>query len=229
VGEYNPDEMVKTNVLGTMNVIEAAIAAGVKRVVALSTDKACQPITTYGASKFMAEKLIIGANATGGGNTEFGVCRYGNVAGSNGSVIPYWKKLIEQDPDRILPVTDARCTRFWMTPKQAVDMVTWMATEDEHHLLAAPVLNAYRITDLAQAMWRPYHEVGMRAVEKIHETMWSEEEAKTLTWTDAGYLTISATPRKTSRSAIGTFGRSDQAYMMSVAELSRALSELEEA
>ena len=121
--EYNPFEAVKTNVFGAQNIIEAAIDKGVKKVVALSTDKACAPINLYGATKLCSDKLFIAGNAyCGDKDTRFAVVRYGNVAGSRGSVIPFFQKLVEEGA-RELPITDMRMTRFWLKLEQAVDMV----------------------------------------------------------------------------------------------------------
>jgi UDP-N-acetylglucosamine 4,6-dehydratase len=121
--EYNPIECIKTNVHGAENVIQAALANNVARIVALSTDKAANPINLYGASKLVSDKLFVAANNTAGGHrTRFSVVRYGNVAGSNGSVLPFFKKLIASDTDH-LPITDPEMTRFWITLDQGVDFV----------------------------------------------------------------------------------------------------------
>lgn len=173
VGEYDAGEMVKTNVLGAMNVIEAAQRAGVGRVVALSTDKACEPINCYGASKLAAEKLFLAANnASGSHGPRFAVVRYGNVAGSTGSVIPIWRRNLEQD--RFIVMTHAAATRFWMTKEQAVQLVMDTAAHMAGGELAIPDLPAYRLEDLAQAMGvRPdkVQVVGLRPGEKMHESM----------------------------------------------------------
>lgn len=168
VGAYNPAEMVKTNVLGAMNVIEAAQDAGVGRVVALSTDKAWQPISPYGQSKALAESLFLANNQSAG--PEFSVVRYGNVAGSAGSVIPRWRKLIASGADTV-PVTDPDCTRFWMTASDAAFAV--------HHQLRLPFrgvyfprgLPAYRLGDLAEAMGVEMEIRGLPDYEKMHEGM----------------------------------------------------------
>lgn len=172
VGEYNPDEIIKTNVIGSLNVIEAAQDAGVMNVVALSTDKAASPVNGYGASKLMAEKAFLAANnARGHRGPKFAVTRYGNVAGSTGSVIPLWREFLAAG--KSLPVTDPECTRFWMTIGEAVDLVMWSIGKE---LLVVPDLPAYRVGDLAAAMGGDMHVVGMRKGEKKHETMTSDDE-----------------------------------------------------
>lgn len=173
VGEYNPEEMVKTNVLGSMNVIEAARRAGVKRVVALSSDKACQPINAYGASKLMMEKLMLGANnARGFDGPLFVVTRYGNVAGSTGSVISNWRAALRNDPYAIVTLTDPNATRFWMTSSEAVQLVIKAATASNPLPIYIPDLPAYRLAELATAMdVKRLHIVGLGQGEKPHERM----------------------------------------------------------
>ena len=170
VGHYNPDEMVKTNVLGTMNVIEAARRAGVERVVFVSSDKAFAPVSPYGTSKALAEQLVLAANRQSLG-PRYVVCRYGNVAGSTGSVIPTWRaRIAAGEPIR---VTNPDCTRFWMTLEQAVELVLEAFTTDEDLLI--PQLPAYRLGDLASAMVAPggriLYPTGLAAWEKQHESM----------------------------------------------------------
>ena len=183
VGEYNPGEMVKTNVLGTMNVIEAAIDAKVKRVVGVSSDKACQPFNAYGASKLMMEKLVLGANNTRGRDGPlYSVCRYGNVAGSTGSVIPTWRAALKEGKGNIR-ITEPDATRFWMTIDQAVALVLGVAQGSPGGVLYVPGMDrdglhipqlpAYRLGDLARAMDlpRPIHVTGLGPGEKLHERM----------------------------------------------------------
>jgi UDP-N-acetylglucosamine 4,6-dehydratase len=171
VGEYNPDEMVKTNVGGALNVIDAAIDANVNKVVALSTDKACAPVNAYGASKLMAEKLFLAANnISGQRGPRFSVTRYGNVAGSTGSVIPLWRKMIADGID-IVPVTDPDCTRFWMSLDEAVDLVIDTAETMRGGELSIPQLPAYRLGDLAEAMNVGMRITGLGSHEKLHESM----------------------------------------------------------
>jgi UDP-N-acetylglucosamine 4,6-dehydratase len=175
VGEYNPGEMVKTNVIGTMNVIEAAIDAGVHKVVAVSSDKACQPINAYGASKLMMEKLILGAQSTRGRDGPiYSVCRYGNVANSTGSVIPTWLRAMENNSD--LFITDLTATRFWMTVDQAVALVLDTAETSPGGTLHVPDLPAYRLEALLMAMakgrtWARTITTGLGKGEKLHERM----------------------------------------------------------
>lgn len=178
VGEYQPGEIVKTNVLGTMNVIEAATDAGVRKVVALSSDKACQPVNAYGASKLMLEKLVLGANnARGATGPTFSVVRYGNVAGSTGSVIPNWRAAMEAGA--IVTVTDVAATRFWMRLDEAVALVLDVAENCPGGRLHVPELPAYRLGDLLSAMqlYPAYHNivvVGLGQGEKLHERMLEE-------------------------------------------------------
>ncbi len=171
-GFYNPIEMVKTNVNGAINVIEAAQDAGVRKVVALSSDKAWQPVSPYGYSKAMAESLFLAANNTvREGGTRFAVTRYGNVAGSAGSVIPKWREILETKyaiPE--VPVTDPDCTRFWMTMNQAVELVE-LAAERMSDEVMVPELPAYRLGDLAGAMNAQMRVSGLADWEKKHEGM----------------------------------------------------------
>lgn len=170
VGEYDSSEMVKTNVIGAMNVIEAATDAGVQKVVALSSDKACEPTNCYGATKFVSEKLFLAANNSKGAHGPiFGVCRYGNVAGSTGSVIPIWRRALEQA--RIVQLTHPDCTRFWMTLRQAVELVWDTAQTMVGGELAIPELPAYRLGDLADAMGVSSAITGLTPGEKLAESM----------------------------------------------------------
>jgi UDP-N-acetylglucosamine 4,6-dehydratase len=174
VGEYNPDELTKTNIVGAMNVIEACKDARVRNVVALSTDKAAAPCNAYGTSKLMSEKLFLAANNTRGAHgPKFAVTRYGNVAGSTGSVIPTWRQMLTEGQKR-LPVTDLECTRFWMTVDEAVDLVLYAIGFET---LMVPNLPAYRLGDLITALQADAEIIGMRNGEKRHESMISEDEA----------------------------------------------------
>jgi len=178
-GEYNPMEFIKTNVLGSQNVIDASIDAGVKRVVALSTDKASSPINLYGATKLTADKLFVAANNysyTYG--TTFSVVRYGNVMGSRGSVIPFFKNLAAQG--KPLPITDLRMTRFWISIEDAVKFVIdslEMMTGGE---LYVPRIPSMKIADLAHAVSADskLDEIGMRPGEKLHEEMISADDSR---------------------------------------------------
>lgn len=189
--EYNPFEFVKTNVLGSQNVIDASIDAGVKKVVALSTDKASSPINLYGATKLTADKLFIAANnySTPSG-TRMAVVRYGNVMGSRGSVIPLFRRLIAEGVP--LPITDPRMTRFWITLDQAVDFVLDSFASMQGGELYVPRIPSMRMTDLAEAM-APGHAtevIGIRPGEKLHEEMISAEDSyRTLLLSDRYVVT----------------------------------------
>lgn len=177
--EYNPFEFVKTNVLGSQNVIEAAIDAGVKKVVALSTDKASSPINLYGATKLTADKLFISGNHYAAAYpTRFAVVRYGNVMGSRGSVIPFFKRLGEEG--KPLPITDMRCTRFFITLDQAVEMVVNTFEFMQGGELLVPRIPSIKVTDLALAVvpGAELVDVGLRPGEKLHEEMISPEEGR---------------------------------------------------
>jgi UDP-N-acetylglucosamine 4,6-dehydratase len=171
--EYNPFEFVKTNVHGAENVIRAALDTGVERVVALSTDKAAMPINAYGATKLMSDKLFTAANNWAGSyKTKFAVVRYGNVVGSRGSVVPFFKKLIESGADH-LPITDERMTRFWITLPEAVNFVFDSFDTMQGGEIFVPKIPSVRIADLAKAMAPnlPQKIVGIRPGEKLHELM----------------------------------------------------------
>ena len=177
--EYNPFEAVKTNVLGAQNIIDAAIDRGVKKVVALSTDKACAPINLYGATKLCSDKLFIAGNAYCGlKDTRFAVVRYGNVAGSRGSVIPFFKKLVEEGAKE-LPITDMRMTRFWLKLEQAVEMVLEAIEHMQGGELYVKKIPSMKMTDLARAIAPDLKlvEVGIRPGEKIHEQMITTADA----------------------------------------------------
>lgn len=177
--EYNPWEFVKTNVIGSQNVIEACIDAGVQKVVALSTDKASSPINLYGATKLTADKLFITGNHYAAAYpTRFSVVRYGNVMGSRGSVIPFFRALAAQGQS--LPITDLRMTRFFITLPQAVTFVTDSFETMQGGELYVPKIPSMKITDLAQAVapGAQMHEIGLRPGEKLHEEMISAEEGR---------------------------------------------------
>jgi len=177
--EYNPYEFVKTNILGSQNVIEACIDAGVKKVVALSTDKASSPINLYGATKLTADKLFITGNHYAAAYpTRFSVVRYGNVMGSRGSVIPFFRRLGETGES--LPITDLRMTRFFITLPQAVKFVLDSFEMMRGGELYVPRIPSMKITDLAQAVvpGAAMHNMGLRPGEKLHEEMISAEEGR---------------------------------------------------
>jgi UDP-N-acetylglucosamine 4,6-dehydratase/5-epimerase len=177
--EYNPYEFVKTNVLGSQNVIESSIDQGVRRVVALSTDKASSPINLYGATKLTADKLFVSGNHYAAAyDTRFSVVRYGNVMGSRGSVIPFFRRLAAAG--RSLPITDLRMTRFFITLPQAVEFVVESFDTMTGGELYVPRIPSMHITDLAQAVapGAPMHSSGLRPGEKLHEEMVSAEEGR---------------------------------------------------
>jgi UDP-N-acetylglucosamine 4,6-dehydratase len=171
--EYNPTECIKTNVYGAENVIHAALANEVESVIALSTDKAANPVNLYGATKLASDKLFVAANNFAGGHrTKFAAVRYGNVVGSRGSVVPFFRKRLLDGCDH-LPITDPRMTRFWITLQQGVDFVLRNFERMHGGELFVPKIPSVRIVDLAAAMapHLPQKIVGIRPGEKIHETM----------------------------------------------------------
>lgn len=171
--EYNPMEAVKTNIDGAMNVVNAALDSGVEKVVALSTDKAVNPVNLYGGTKLVSDKLFVAANAyRGQSGTTFSVVRYGNVAGSRGSVIPFFHKLIESGATE-LPITDFRMTRFWISLKEGIELVIKALAEAEGGETFISKIPSFKVTDLATAMAPELEqiEVGIREGEKLHECM----------------------------------------------------------
>jgi len=178
--EYNPFEAVKTNVIGAENIVNAAIDKGVKKVIAISTDKAVNPINLYGATKLVMEKIFIAGNAyVGAKDTVLSVVRYGNVVGSRGSVIPLFIELTKKG-EKVLPITDKRMTRFWITIEQGVELVLTALEEAVGGEVFVPRIPSMRITDLAKAI-NPNCEfkiIGIRPGEKIHEVLISEDEGR---------------------------------------------------
>lgn len=177
--EYNPNEAIKTNVNGAMNVINAALEAGVKKVVALSTDKAVNPINLYGGTKLVSDKLFTAANSySGADGTRFAVVRYGNVAGSRGSVIPFFQNIIDNGGNE-LPITDYRMTRFWISLEEGVKLVIKALDEARGGETFISKIPSFKITDLAQAMLPgcKMPEVGIREGEKLHEIMVTREDS----------------------------------------------------
>jgi UDP-N-acetylglucosamine 4,6-dehydratase len=177
--ELNPFEFVKTNIIGTQNVVEAAIDSGVKRLIGLSTDKASSPLNLYGATKLAADKLLQSANHYAAGRvSRFAVVRYGNVMGSRGSVVPFFRRLAEEG--KPLPITDTRMTRFWITLPQAVEFVVTSFDQMVGGELYVPRIPSVKISDLLEAI-APEAEVidvGIRAGEKLHEEMISEDDSR---------------------------------------------------
>ena len=180
--EYNPDEAIKTNIHGAQNVIDAALDAGtVKKVVALSTDKAVNPVNLYGGTKLVSDKLFIAANAYAGSKDIcFSIVRYGNVAGSRGSVIPFFHNIIKNG-GKELPITDYRMTRFWISLTQGVELVIKALEESKGGETFISKIPSFKITDLAQAMMPGCEmpEVGIREGEKLHEIMVTVEDSMT--------------------------------------------------
>jgi UDP-N-acetylglucosamine 4,6-dehydratase len=177
--EYNPMECIKTNIYGAENVIRAALAAGVEKVIALSTDKAANPINLYGATKLASDKLFVAANnVTGGRRTRFAVVRYGNVVGSRGSVVPYFRKLVA-DGAAYLPVTDSRMTRFWITLPQGVKFVMDALGRMYGGEIFVPKIPSAKITALAEAIAPgvPLRTIGIRPGEKLHEIMCPRDDS----------------------------------------------------
>lgn len=178
--EYNPFEAIKTNIHGAQNLIDAAIDRGVKKVVALSTDKAVNPINLYGGTKLVSDKLFISANAySGTEGTIFSVVRYGNVSGSRGSVIPFFKDIIDSG-EKSLPITDLRMTRFWITLEEGVELVFKAFKESKGGETYISKIPSFKIVDLARALApnAQLEEVGIRIGEKIHEIMITKDDSR---------------------------------------------------
>lgn len=180
LAEYNPFECIKTNVIGAENVVQASIRAGVKQVIALSTDKAVNPINLYGASKLASDKIFVAANSLASGTgTRFAVVRYGNVLGSKGSVIPFFRELLKNGAEE-LPVTDERMTRFWITLDEAVAFTLSCLPIMVGGEIFVPKIPSMKITDLIEALapGMPQKIVGIRPGEKLHEIMITEHNAR---------------------------------------------------
>lgn len=177
--EYNPIEAIKTNINGACNVIDACLDVGVKKVVALSTDKSVSPANLYGSTKMVSDKLFVASNAySGSDGTRFAVVRYGNVAGSRGSVIPFFQNIIDND-GKELPITDYRMTRFWISLEEGVKLVIKALEESRGGETFISKIPSFKITDLAQAMLPGCEipEVGIREGEKLHEVMVPAEDS----------------------------------------------------
>ena len=217
--EYNPMECIKTNIHGAENVIQAALENNVERVIALSTDKAANPINLYGATKLASDKLFVAANNMSGGRTKFSVVRYGNVVGSRGSVVPFFQKLISENSD-YLPITHKDMTRFWITLQEGVDFVLKCMECMYGGEIFVPKIPSVRIMDLAKAMapGKKIEIIGIRPGEKIHEIMCpSDDSHLTIEFDD--YFVISPSivfysrPNNFSSNAIGETGsRVDQGF-----------------
>jgi UDP-N-acetylglucosamine 4,6-dehydratase/5-epimerase len=184
--EYNPFECINTNVLGAENLVQASIRCGVKRILALSTDKAASPINLYGVSKLAADKIFVAANnLSAPSGTVFSVVRYGNVIGSRGSVVPLFRKLLAQGADS-LPITDARMTRFWITLEQGVEFVLSCLALMRGGEIFIPRIPSMKVVDMARALapGLPHRVVGVRPGEKLHEVMTTRYD--TVTTLDLG-------------------------------------------
>jgi UDP-N-acetylglucosamine 4,6-dehydratase/5-epimerase len=185
--EYNPQEAVKTNIIGSQNVVDACNMVGIKKCIVVSTDKAVHPVNLYGATKLCMEKLTIAANNLG--KCRFSVCRYGNVEGSKGSVIPLWKKLHSEG--KPIPITDRRMTRFWISIEEAAKFVIHKLNIMQGGEIFIPEIKSKSMLDLAKeiAPNAETEELGIRAGEKLHECLISEEDARSCFY-NKGYYTI---------------------------------------
>ena len=217
LAEYNPFECVMTNIHGAENVVKAALRKGVKRVIALSTDKAANPINLYGATKLAADKIFIAANnLAGAGGTEFAVVRYGNVIGSRGSVIPFFRQLIAEDVPH-LPITDERMTRFWITLDQGVQFVLSCLRMMRGGEVFVPKIPSMRIVDVARCLapGKPIEVIGIRPGEKLHEVMVPADEARATLDHGDRYIvlpTFMASPDAVYRAAGATPVKNDFSY-----------------
>lgn len=211
--EYNPMECIKTNIHGAENLIHAALANNVDRVIALSTDKAANPVNLYGATKLASDKLFVAANNMSGGRTKFAIVRYGNVVGSRGSVVPFFEKLIKEGSDN-LPITHKDMTRFWITLQEGVDFVLKCMERMDGGEIFVPKIPSVRIIDLAKAMAPelPIKIIGIRPGEKLHEVMCPSDDSH-LTVEFDDYFVISPSIKFYSRendftsNALGEIGK----------------------
>lgn len=192
IAEYNPFECIHTNVIGAENVVRASIHSGVRRVIALSTDKAANPINLYGASKLAADKIFIAGNQLAGATgPRFSVVRYGNVIGSRGSVVPYFQRLIAQGADH-LPITDTEMTRFWITLEQGINFVLSSFALMRGGEIFVPKIPSMKLVDLATALAPdlPQRAIGIRAGEKLHEILVTEDDARLTVELDDRYIVL---------------------------------------
>ena len=205
--EYNPTEFIKTNIDGAKNVIQASLQNNVKKVIALSTDKACNPINLYGATKLVSDKLFISANNyVGKVKQSFSVVRYGNVIGSRGSIVPFFKKLSE-DNANYFPITDSRMTRFWLSLDEGVNFVFKSFSRMMGGEIFIPIIPSIKITDLAKAI-NPNIKlkiIGIRPGEKLHELMFSEDDSQLIVRFKDHYV---ITP------TIASFGKTSNSYLI---------------
>jgi UDP-N-acetylglucosamine 4,6-dehydratase/5-epimerase len=180
IAEYNPMECINTNVLGAENVVQAAIRTGVRKIVALSTDKAVNPINLYGASKLASDKIFVAANNLSGiDGPRFSVVRYGNVIGSRGSIVPLFRKMVAESADSI-PITDEQMTRFWITIQQGIDFVLSSLAMMTGGEIFVPKIPSMKLVDLAKSLAPgvPHRIVGIRPGEKLHEMMITRDDAR---------------------------------------------------
>lgn len=236
--EYNPNEAIKTNIHGAQNIIDAALDCGVKKVVALSTDKAVNPINLYGGTKLVSDKLFIAANAySGTKDISFSVVRYGNVAGSRGSVIPFFQELIDKG-EKSLPITDYRMTRFWISLDEGVKLVIKALEEAKGGETFISKIPSFKITDLAEAMLPgcDMPEVGIREGEKLHEIMITEEDSMTTYEYDKHFIIypqiVWAEKQKPDQSGLGkkvddgfSYSSGNNIWWLSVEEIRERLKE----
>ena len=190
IAEYNPIEAINTNIIGAENVINAAIDNGIRKVIALSTDKAANPINLYGATKLCSDKLFVAANnLSGGQETDFAVVRYGNVLGSRGSIVPFLRRMVAEGASH-LPLTDPRMTRFWITMRQGVRFVMGCLANMKGGEVYIPKIPSMKVTDLFEAVapGYPTRVVGIRPGEKLHEIMITEDDAANTLAFDNCYL-----------------------------------------
>lgn len=228
-GEYNPMEFIKTNILGSQNVIDAAIDTKVKRVIALSTDKASSPINLYGATKLTADKLFIAANNYSFSyGTTFSVVRYGNVMGSRGSVIPFFRKLAASK--KALPITDLRMTRFWISLDHAVKFVVDSLEMMSGGELYVPRIPSMKIIDLAKAVApeSPLEEIGMRPGEKLHEEMISADDSRRTIILKDRFLVMPVVAEWGFKAPAGNLMTEGKAYRSDTNELWIAENEIKE-
>ena len=215
--EYNPAEAIKTNINGAQNLIDACLDAGVKKVVALSTDKAVNPVNLYGGTKLVSDKLFIAANAYAGSKDIcFSIVRYGNVAGSRGSVIPIFHNIIENGGTE-LPVTDFRMTRFWISLQQGVELVIKALEEAKGGETFISKIPSFKVTDLAEAMLPgcKMQEVGIRVGEKLHEIMVAVEDAPNTYEYDKYFIVYPQMVWSESRRAVPTGKRVPEGFSYS--------------
>lgn len=236
--EYNPNEAIKTNIHGAQNVIDAALDSQVKKVVALSTDKAVNPVNLYGGTKLVSDKLFIAANAYAGDkDISFSIVRYGNVAGSRGSVIPFFHNIIKNGGSR-LPITDYRMSRFWISLTEGVELVIKALEEAKGGETFISKIPSFKITDLAEAMLpgceKP--EVGIREGEKLHEIMVTVEDSMTTYEYDKHFIVYpqmvwsdkkKSTPTGKKVADGFAYSSGDNDWWLSVEEIRELLKEVE--